>query len=717
MTVEDQPEDKQPLLNEGEVRSFLPSQQQQPAAATVSREEATAQLQTEQLETASIFDAAQRGSFQTIRYLLDNKLATVRDVDAQGATALHYATLANNDVCVKYLIDKGAIVDAPAGDLKATPLHWASRQGRLPAVHRLIKEGANPSLKDGQGFNALHLAVHSSHAMLVLYFLYLDIDIDVSDNVGGHTPLMWAAYQGHAQSVDLLLKFGASVTATDHSQLTPLHWAVVRGNKMCIRKMLEYDADVNARDQSGKSVMDFIKEKKFEKTWDRAVLEFDVLAEGNPAQQSRIGKYPGSLGKPLSKRTVNTLAYLAPFFSLGFALKCLAMFPWYTGLPLALISFGATHIAIVKYLIQVPGNDAVWKTPYFSSIFQSSAFWVLVTWMWVLVPSTSHLLFTNCIFLFAFFTAMFSFFKAVAADPGFIKNDISRQKQHQFVQELADDNLLDVRHFCLTCLIKKPLRSKHCKICNRCVARFDHHCPWIFNCIGVNNHRPFLLFLINMVIAITSFAVLSISYLSITAPIYDHGPDSTCLLGSTVCGYFNYDTWTLALTIWVLFQLTWSLFLLGVQLYQVAVAMTTNESANANRYGYMNANMHPNGMMANLAVGAVGGTAGSDGPSAGVEEAAAGGHHGHNHGHGHGGFCPCLQLVAGARALHKARNRRNSASRGNVFDHGCWNNCLDFWTYSYDGKSGNVNYYELYDIHQMKNASSTLRSFQQSMEV
>lgn len=79
------------------------------------------------LIAASIFDAAQRGSFQTIRYLLDNKLATVRDVDAQGATALHYATLANNDVCVKYLIDKGAVVDAPAGDLKATPLHWASR--------------------------------------------------------------------------------------------------------------------------------------------------------------------------------------------------------------------------------------------------------------------------------------------------------------------------------------------------------------------------------------------------------------------------------------------------------------------------------------------------------------------------------------------------------------------------------------------------------------
>ncbi|KAI9485348.1 MAG: ankyrin repeat-containing domain protein, partial [Benjaminiella poitrasii] len=72
-------------------------------------------------------EAAQKGSFQTIHYLISNKLASVHDVDSQGATALHYATLANNDVCVKYLIDKGADVNAPAGELQATPLHWASR--------------------------------------------------------------------------------------------------------------------------------------------------------------------------------------------------------------------------------------------------------------------------------------------------------------------------------------------------------------------------------------------------------------------------------------------------------------------------------------------------------------------------------------------------------------------------------------------------------------
>ncbi|THU76599.1 hypothetical protein K435DRAFT_704511 [Dendrothele bispora CBS 962.96] len=42
--------------------------------------------------------------------------------------------------------------------------------------------------------------------------------------------LMWAAYQGHALSVDLLLCLGTKPNTEDDAALTPLHWAVVRAN-------------------------------------------------------------------------------------------------------------------------------------------------------------------------------------------------------------------------------------------------------------------------------------------------------------------------------------------------------------------------------------------------------------------------------------------------------------------------------------------------------
>ncbi|KAL2156595.1 hypothetical protein VTH82DRAFT_1340 [Thermothelomyces myriococcoides] len=656
-----------------------------------------------------IMQMARIGDIAGMEKLFESGEYDATYADEEGITPLHWAAINNQYAMCKFLIERGAPVNKKGGESVATPLQWAAQRCHYYTVHLLLQHGADPLITDGQGYNTLHISTFNGNLLLIILLLHQGIPVDVEDAYG-HTALMWAAYKGYPACVDVFLRWGASVHAKDEQGFTALHWALVKGSVGCIQKIIEYGADRFAETSTGKTPAITAQELNTTAAWHKALYDCGYDEDGNPI----VPSWPGASYLLKDRRAFTTkFFFLLPFALIWAPLVIFAGMPVYAGIPFGLLAAYTVQWVGKQFLQYAPPDMRQFeKTPWMAGIFAASLTLVGLNWLFTILPATAFgpdgTWSWN--FLFALFFGFTAFFytRAMVDDPGFVPklNGIAEQKA--VIDELISQWKYDEGHFCVTCMIRTPLRSKHCRRCQRCVAKHDHHCPWVYNCIGVNNHRHFLIYLVNLTFGVIIYDVLVARYFPALTPT---ASEECNMLSPTLCRVINADAYTLLLAVWVTLQLTWVSMLLFVQFLQVSRGMTTYE----NMFGV---NTRPAASLVSAFTSTGTPLDPSIAPPAGSDvgpHAQGGGRHGH---HNHGSFLrhwsrllgvdTFIQTARGRGAATGAAGRRRGAER-NPFNKGCITNWKDFYwdpaplfgrreTGAAILGGQPVNYTELYDI-------------------
>jgi hypothetical protein len=139
---------------------------------------------------------------------------------------------------------------------------------------------------------------------------------------------------------------------------------------------------------------------------------------------------------------------------------------------------------------------------------------------------------------------------------------------------------------CATCLTLRPLRSKHCRACDRCTLLFDHHCPVVANCVGSRTLPRFFLFL--KVTLTGQFLMLRLAWVAASIAFSggeDKGTSSPFPSVLAAASVRARGQLLLCVAQTPIFVST--VFLVARGAFCAAANLTVNELANRERYAYL----------------------------------------------------------------------------------------------------------------------------------
>lgn len=92
----------------------------------------------------------------------------------------------------------------------ALAICWASAQGDLHEMQRLVASGVNLEAADYDGRTGLHLAASEGQLEIVKFLIAKRVDVNPKDRWGG-TPLADAKRHNHKKVIDFLESHGGTL--------------------------------------------------------------------------------------------------------------------------------------------------------------------------------------------------------------------------------------------------------------------------------------------------------------------------------------------------------------------------------------------------------------------------------------------------------------------------------------------------------------------------
>ena len=242
------------------------------------------------MQAQDIFDAVRADDLDSIKALIERNPQIVYEKDDQKSTPLHWAVKVNHPEILKYLIEKGA--DVNALDMNNyTPLGMATERRQLALIKTLISAGADVNLKGASGWPPLRYSIYYNYLEAFEIIVNQGADLNEKDYVG-KTPLYFACMGDREGILKTLLLKGAKINETDLGGNTPLHTAVYYGDIKAVDLLMDSGADIHVKNNFGQTPLHQAAASGY------CDIAYKLLMNGAPAEsKDNNGKTPLDLAQ------------------------------------------------------------------------------------------------------------------------------------------------------------------------------------------------------------------------------------------------------------------------------------------------------------------------------------------------------------------------------------------------------------------------------------